>query len=108
MSKFTLMLHCNESGAPEVAAVDGEDGPDDVSATLLSLVEDWIADTELDGALHPYLDDTLNMLSDLVEAQRLIVQWLEPDDPHADGMLAATDVLRDIVHSLMRALEEDG
>src|SRR5678816_2007275 len=108
MSKFTLMLHCNESGAPEVAAVDGEGGPDDVSDTLLSLVEDWIADTELDGALHPYLDDTLNMLSDLAEAQRLIVQWLEPDDPHAADMLAAIDALRAIIHPIMRELGEDG
>ena len=108
MSKFTLLFHSNESGASEVAAVDGNDGPDDVSATLLSLVEDWVDDEALDGELHPYLDGTLNVLSDLCEAQRLIVLHLEEDDPHAADMLAAIDALRAIIHPIMRALEEDG
>lgn len=103
-----MLLICpDDNDAPAVHAVDGEDGPDDVSATILSLVQDWIDDEAIDGELHPYLDGTLNMLCDLTEAIRMIVLHLEEDDPHADGMLAATDVLRDIVHSLMRALSDD-
>ena len=108
MSKFTLLICPDDNDAPAVHAVDGEDGPDDVSATILSLVQNWVDDEALDGELHPYLDGTLNMLCDLASAIRMIVLHLEEDDPHAAGMLAAIDALQDIIHPIMRELGEDG
>ena len=104
---MSLLLHCGASGAPEICVVDGNDGPDDECATLMSLVEDWIADNEVDGALRPYLDDTLNLLADFTEASRLIVLWMEEDDPHVAGMRAALDAMSVILRPLMEALAKD-
>lgn len=107
---LSLLLCCDgEGNVPSVHALDGQDGPHDVSATLLSLVQDWVDDNTLDGELHPYLDDTLNMLCDFTEALRMIVLHLEDDDPNAADMLAHINGLRGIIHPIMHELNsEDG
>ena len=108
MSKFTLLLHCDGvDNAPTVCAVDGEDGPDDVCVALTSLVQDWIDDNTLDNELHPYLDDTLNMLVAFNYVSRLIVLHIEKDDPHADAMLTALGAMNDILRPVMQRLAED-
>ena len=104
MSRFTLGLHFNERGEAEVYAVDGDDGPDDTTASFESLIMDWMDDQALDGELHPYLDDTVNMLALLNWAQREIVSHLEAGDPYAADLRAPLDAMASLLERLLEAL----
>jgi hypothetical protein len=98
--RFSLGIHFNEHDELEVFCIDGEDGPDDTTATFKSLIEDWIAVEALGGELHPYLDDTLNMLAMLTYAQRRIIACLPADDPCAAEMAGVLETMASLLERL--------
>jgi hypothetical protein len=57
------------------------------SARIIDLVAEWADAESIDGELHPYLDATLNVLSDLTYALIKVVERMERDDPHKAALL---------------------
>jgi hypothetical protein len=100
---LTLFLSTCE-GMPEVCCVDDIGGPDDVFESFHSLIETWIATESVDGELHPYLDDTLNMLAGFNWAQRKILSCLEDGDPVRDDLRPLLDRAADILREVMERL----
>jgi hypothetical protein len=102
------MFHCVETGI-EVCALDGEDGPNDVTQSFQSLIEDWL-DSQLIGkhrTLLPALDDSLNMLAGLNWAERLILSKFPEDDPHREFLAILVNEIDAALRTLMDAINED-
>lgn len=93
----------DEADELAVSAIDGNDGPDDVSATFAQLIDDWLAAEAHQGKLYPAMDDTLNMLHMLNWAQRQIVANITKDDPHLKDL----SLVFDTAHKLLRRLQEE-
>lgn len=95
----------NEADELAVSAIDGNDGPDDVSATFAYLIEDWLVCEMHEGKLHPYLDDTLNILHVLNWAQREIVANIAEDDPHLHDLNIVFDTADKLLQRIKSTLE---
>ena len=105
--RLTLGIQCNERDEVEVYCVGGDDGPDDVALTFESLIDNWIAGEAVDGELHPYLDDSLDMLMALNRAQiEIAYHLIAQDDPaHAD-LRRVLNTTRVLLERLIEAARE--
>jgi hypothetical protein len=103
VDEISLVLSYDEQGVLAVTALDA-DTQEEWAMPFLSLVADWIEAESLDGVLHPYLDDTLNVLAMLTFTQKMIVSRLPADDPHRDTMAQALGAMAEIVESLQEAM----
>ena len=106
-NRLSLLLHCVEGGI-EVCALDGDDGPDDVSCLFQSLIQTWIDGEIIEGqrTLFPSLDDSLNMLAGLNWAERLILSRFPEDDPHRAALAENVNDMALMLRRLMEAIEE--
>jgi hypothetical protein len=107
------MLGCEEAGVM-VHALDGDDGPDDVSQSFQSLIEDWLSvemaqDPLKPGSrtLFPSFDDSLNMLAGLNWAERLILSKFPEDDPHREFLVILVNEIDAALRQLMDAINAD-
>ena len=104
---LSLMLGCEEAGVM-VHALDGDDGPDDVSQSFQSLIEDWLDGQMMNQpTLFPSLDDSLNMLAGLNWAERLILSKFPEDDPHREFLVILVNEIDAALRQLMDAINAD-
>ena len=106
-AKYSLMFCPAEDvqGGMEVTAFVG-DRPV-CSARIIDLVAEWNDQEALDGELHPYLDSTLNTLSDLTHALIKTVEMMEKDDPHRAVLLRLYTTAYDYAQRLVATLQDD-
>jgi hypothetical protein len=69
----------------EITVFDDDQPVFEVS--LIDLVAQWVSLESVEGELHPYLDGTLNVLSDMTYAIIKVIERLEADDPHRAALL---------------------
>jgi hypothetical protein len=76
-----------------------------VSAPLCEMVEEWIADSQVDGTLHPWVDGTLEVLLRLTAAQSRIVAHFAANDPHRKDFELIFGIARGQLERLLGILE---
>ena len=103
-SALELGMGFDEQGLLEVYAIDGEDGPDDVCAPFMELIDNWIAVESVQGRLHPYFDDTLNMLAMLTHAQQVIVKRMAAHTPCRADMSRVFEIAAGLLERLKEQL----
>jgi len=74
---------------------------------LTELVAEWADLESVDGELHPYLDDTLNVLSDMTYAIIKVLERVEEDDPHRAALLEIYTAAYDYAQKLVKAVMDD-
>lgn len=77
------------------------------SQRIIDLVDEWNDQEAVDGELHPYLDSTLNTLSDLTFALIKTVERMEQDDPHRAALLELYMTAYQYVQNIVEALTDD-
>jgi len=89
----------------EVTVFDDDQPILDVSLT--DLVAEWADLETIDGELHPYLDGTLNVLSDMTYAIIKVLERVEKDDPHRAALLEIYTIAYDYAQKLVKAVMDD-
>lgn len=84
-----------------------EDHQPILDVSLIDLVAQWADDESLDGKLHPYVDGTLNVLSDMTYAILKVLERVEEDDPHRAALMELYASAYDYAQTLVKALTDD-
>lgn len=84
---LSIMLCEADNGEHMEVTVFDEDSIPVLEVSLIDMVADWADLESLHGELHPYLDGTLNVLSDMTYALIKVVERMEKDDPHRAALL---------------------
>ena len=94
-----------DKGGVEVTAFVDDDPV--CGAKIIDLVAEWADMESIDGELHPYLDGTLNVLSDMTYALIKVVQRMEKDDPHRAVLLKLYTEAYNYAQTLVDRLSDD-
>ena len=100
-----MLLPADDGNGMEVTVFDGDQVILEVS--LIDMVAEWADLEALDGELHPYLDDTLNVLSDMTYAIIKVVEQMEKDDPHRAVLLESYTLAYDYAQRLVEVLTDE-
>jgi hypothetical protein len=76
------------------------------SEPLIDLVAEWADLESIDGELHPYLDSTLNLLSDMTYALLKVIECLGTDDPHRQALHQIYALAYDYVQGLVLEMNQ--
>ena len=103
LDDIDVMFMPGETGERmEVIVFDGDEPI--ISESLIDLVAEWNDTEAITGNLHPYMDSTLNIVSDLSYAIIKTLQRVEPGDPHVSALLElyikGYEYVQDLVHAI--------
>jgi hypothetical protein len=79
---ISIMLLPGDDEGDGMQVVAFDDDQPICTETLIDLVARCVDLECVDGELHPYVDSTLNLLSDMTYAMLKTVERMEHDDPH--------------------------
>ena len=100
-----MLLPADDGEGMEVTVFDGDQVILEVS--LIEMVAEWADLEAIDGQLHPYLDGTLNVLSDMTYALIKVVKRMEKDDPHRAALLEIYTLAYDYAQGLVKELTDE-
>jgi hypothetical protein len=100
-----MLLPADNGEGMEVTVFDGDQPVLEVG--IIDLVARWAELETVEGELHPYLDSTLNVLSDMTYAIIKVVERMEQDDPHRAVLLEIYTQAYDYTQDLVKALTDD-
>jgi hypothetical protein len=106
-TEYSIMLQSGDEECGGMQLIAFDDDQPVCSETLINLVAEWADLESLDGELHPYLDSTLNLLSDMTYALVKAVERMEQDDPHRQALHQLYVAAYQYVQGLVTALEPD-
>jgi hypothetical protein len=100
-----MLLPADDGAGMEVTVFDGDQPVLEVG--IIQLVAEWADLESVKGELHPYLDDTLNVLGDMTYAIIKVVERMEKDDPHRGALLEIYTMAYDYAQRLVKVLRDD-
>jgi hypothetical protein len=100
-----MLLPADDGSGMEVTVFD-DDQPI-LEAKLIELVAEWADLESIEGELHPYLDDTLNVLSDMTYAIIKVLERVGKDDPHSAKLLEIYTLAYDYAQRLVKVVNDD-
>ena len=100
-----MLLPAENGDGMEVTVFD-DDQPI-LELSLIDMVAEWADLESIDGELHPYVDGTLNVLSDMTYALIKVVERMEENDPHRAVLLQTYSSAYDYAQRLVKAMMDD-